>query len=404
LNLKRSITIIGALIILVASMAGCIEIDNKNGDDKVTPFVTTSEIFVINQSKNIVMDDSSYNITLINIDSLKITIIINSDANKVFLNLGIPAEVDSDFDGRNELEINVTDITQNDATIEFKAISSTSNYLYIEDDTGNLVKVPKKIEKIISLAASITEILFELGHGDKIVGRDSGSNYPEDATKIEVVSTYEGINLEKILAAEPDVILLDKILDMTDNNYNKLHENGLTVFRVYPQKLNDVLENIILIGKVIGKEPEAIDLAADLEARINTVKTRGDEIPAQEQSVVLYVIYYDGTSSPWVGTTSTISGDLIKIAGGVVAIDDSTGFSIQITVEELIAINPDVILTSQDDTWPTPSKDSILNDDVLSDVKAVKSGNVYDVNADLVDRPGPRMVDGLELISGYLMQ
>jgi iron complex transport system substrate-binding protein len=277
------------------------------------------------------------------------------------------------------------------------------DYKVITDSIGDQVRVPVKIDKIISLAASITEILFSLDLGDKIVGRDSGSNYPKgEIENIEIVSTFEGINLEKILAAEPDIVLLDKTLDMSDTNYNKLTENGLTVFRVYPQKLVDVIEDIKLLGEVTGRKSIANNLASQLQTRINTVRTRGETISNPDQPKVLYVIYYDGTSSPWVGTTSTISGDLITIAGGDVAVEDSTGFSIQITIEQLIDLNPDIIFTSQDETWPTPSKDSILNDDALSNVDAVKSGHVSDVNADLVDRPGPRLVDGLELVSGQI--
>jgi iron complex transport system substrate-binding protein len=273
-------------------------------------------------------------------------------------------------------------------------------YNVIVDDMGDEIKVPLKIEKIITLAASITEILFSLDLGDKIVGRDSGSNYPKGMVEnIEVVSTFEGIDLEKILAAEPDLVLLDKTLDMSDTNYNKLKENDLTVFRVYPQKLDDVIKDIRLLGEVTGKESKANDLALELQSRINTVKTRGESITEPDQPKVLYIIYYDGTSSPWVGTTSTISGDLISIAGGDVSVQDSTGFSIQITIEQLIDLNPDIIFTSQDETWPTPSRDSILGDSALSNVDAVKSGRVFDVNADLVDRPGPRLVNGLELFS-----
>ena len=74
----------------------------------------------------------------------------------------------------------------------------------------------------------------------------------------------------------------------------------------------------------------------------------------------------------------------------------------EITIEQLIELDPEIILTSQDDTWPTPSKESILNDDALREVSAVKNDKVYDINADLVDRPGPRIVDGLESISGYI--
>lgn len=68
----------------------------------------------------------------------------------------------------------------------------------------------------------------------------------------------------------------------------------------------------------------------------------------------------------------------------------------------MIDLDPDIIFTSQDQTWPTPSRESIINDEALKDITAVKNDMVIDVNADLVDRPGPRLVDGLELFSNYI--
>lgn len=279
---------------------------------------------------------------------------------------------------------------------------SNDNPIIIEDDMGDKVEIPENIENIISLAPSITEILFSLEQGDKIVGRDSGSNYPSEAENIEIVSTYEGIDIEKIISKEPDIIFMDKTLDFSEINYNKMLEYDLVVFRVYPQSLQDVIDNIILLGQVTKTELKAQELVDSLDSRVGTVQTRSDTLTDSIKPKVLYVIYYDGSTSPWVGTTSTFSGDLIEIAGGYPAVEDYQGKSIQITVERFIELDPDIILTSQDNTWPTPSRESILNDEKFNDLKAVKNEQVIDVNADLVDRPGPRLVDGLELISGYI--
>jgi iron complex transport system substrate-binding protein len=103
-----------------------------------------------------------------------------------------------------------------------------------------------------------------------------------------------------------------------------------------------------------------------------------------------------------VHTTSTFSGDLITILGSIPSVEDDSGRSIQITIEQIIELNPDIIFTSQDQTWPTPSYDAIMSDNALKDVNAVKDNKVIEVNADLVDRPGPRLVDGLELFSDHI--
>jgi iron complex transport system substrate-binding protein len=214
--------------------------------------------------------------------------------------------------------------------------------------------------------------------------------------------TFEGVDIEKILAKDPDLIIMDKTLDLSEKNYDKMTSFGMNVFRVYPKNLDDILDNIVLLGEISATSNKASEIVISLQERIDTVKTRGAAISDSTSPKVLHVVYYDGASSPWVHTSSTFSGDLISIAGGDVVMKDSSGFSIQITVEELISKDPDIIFTSQDDTWPTPSRDSILNDDLLDSVSAVKNDYVLDLNADLVDRPGPRMIDGLELISNHI--
>ena len=127
-------------------------------------------------------------------------------------------------------------------------------------------------------------------------------------------------------------------------------------------------------------------------------------VDQSDKPKILHVIYYDSSSSPWVATSSTFSGNLIELAGGIPAVSDNQCISIQITVEEMISLEPDIIFTSQDSTWPTPSRGAILSSDLFKGLDAVKNDMVIDVNADLVDRPGPRLVDGLELIASYIIE
>ncbi|MCK5561818.1 MAG: ABC transporter substrate-binding protein [Thermoplasmata archaeon] len=394
----KKIAILLTFIIIAASLfAGCINSNDNDDDETQYIVVTVTEVLTLNESKIISVEDTDYNLTVKKIENQTVILAINSEDTLIMANIGELVELDSDLDGTNDIELNVSKIEGLEVTIELKLTTSTSKYNYIEDDMGEKVRVPKKLDKIISMAPSITEIIFSLGVGDKIVGKDSASDYPKECKGIDVVSTYEGVDLEKILAKDPDIIILDKSLDFYDTNYNKLKDYGLCVFRLYPRTLQDVLDNIELLGEVTASATTAQEVIAGLETRIDTIKTRETLKPK-----VLYVIYYDGISSPWVGTSSTFNGDLIATAGGKVAIEDDQGKAIEITVEHLIDLNPDIIFTSQDDNWPTPSRDSILNDDALQDLTAVKNDRVIDVNADLIDRPGPRLVDGLELFSDYI--
>jgi len=396
MRIKKAPILLAVLIIIVTILAGCISFDDSEKDEEKEPIPIT-EILYLNVSKNITIEGSNYNITITKIEGENIVLTIDGQDEPINAIRGIPVELDNDLDGTNDLEINITEIIDSQVKITIITTASMSKYTYIQDDIGITVKVPKKIDRIISLAPSITEILFELKVGDKIVGRDSASNYPADAHKIDIVSTYEGIDLESILVKEPDIIFMDKTLDASETNYNLMKEFGLCVFRVYPKSLQDVLDNIEILGKATDSQTTAQEIVTNLKSRIDIVKTRESNQPK-----VLYVVYYDGSSSPWVGTTSTFSGDLIQIAGGRPVLDDNSGLSIQITIEHIIGLDPEIIFTSQDETWPTPSRQAILDDDALSEVKAVKNDMVIDVNADFIDRPGPRMVDGLELLSNYI--
>lgn len=264
----------------------------------------------------------------------------------------------------------------------------------IMDQAGNSVTIEGNVEKIVSLSPSITEILFAINLGEKIVGIDDASDFPSDTDDIAKVSSWEGLDLEKIVALQPDLVLMDKTLDMSGDRYTALTGAGLTVYLTFPHNLDEVMESIKAIGKITENEDVANSYVGELEKRVDDVEEKGSAV--SDKPKILYVTYYDGTSSPWVGTDKTFSGDLIDKAGGKNVVSDSTGIVIQIDVEEIVSQNPDIIITSQSLTWPTQSRELILNDEKLKDVNAVKEGRVYDINGDLIDRPGPRIVNGLE--------
>jgi iron complex transport system substrate-binding protein len=392
---KKFTIIITLLLVITTIVTGCFTYEEEsNNEDKK---ISLTSILNLNEIKILSINNANYEITIFNEKNGTIYFTVNSNSSVYKITSGETIDIDSDQDGTNDLSINITPLTNDQFTVVLTTTTSLSNYRYITDDLGTKVKIPKKLDKIISLAPSITEILFSLELGGRIIGRDSASNHPEEAQNIDIVSTYEGVDIETILVKDPDIIFMDKSLDASEINYNLLQSYGFNVFRLYPKKLDHVIENIELLGRATDTKTTANALADALATRIETVKTRDSSEPT-----VLHVIYFDGSSSPWVATSSTFSGDLIQIAGGKPAIIDESGLAIQITVEEVIDLDPDIIFTSQDQTWPTPSRDAIMSDDIFEDLNAVNNDMVIDVNADLVDRPGPRLVDGLELISSYI--
>lgn len=270
------------------------------------------------------------------------------------------------------------------------------------DDTGETIELDHEPQRIITLSPAITEMVFLLGRGDRICGRDSACNYPDEAMDILVVSAGAP-NLEMMAALEPDIVLMDRTLDASGETYGSIKGLGIPVYRVSPSSVNDVLENIEDIGRILGASDEAERIVSDLRGRMDAVAANASRIDDASRPVVLHVVYYDGTADPWAATDSTFSGDMIDIAGGTNTIKGTGALYVQVPIERLIAADPDIIITSQSETWPTVSRATILSDPSWGGIEAVKNGQVHDLEGDWMDRPGPRCLDGLEAVFALIM-
>ncbi|MGA1849166.1 MAG: ABC transporter substrate-binding protein [Thermoplasmatota archaeon] len=266
----------------------------------------------------------------------------------------------------------------------------------VTDPLGGRVMLEEEPARIVTMTPAITETVFALGKGGLIVGIDSASNHPTEASNIEKVVSWQGLDLEKLILLEPDLVIMDKTLDMSGENYNAMKGSGFQVYRIYPLTVEEVLDSIQGIGDAIGAPGEAGSLVEDFRTRMETVKQNASSIEEEDRPRVLHVTYYDGSSDPWVATDSTFSGSLIEMGGGICAFSDDTGFGVQVSLERIIASDPDLILCSQSSTWPTQTREVILSDSNWQDITAVKEGAVQYVEGDWCDRTGPRLILGLE--------
>ncbi|OYT43944.1 hypothetical protein B6U90_06240 [Thermoplasmatales archaeon ex4484_6] len=266
------------------------------------------------------------------------------------------------------------------------------------DPTGHVVKLKGDPERVVTLTPSLTETVVALGAGGLLVGADSVSASENPDLDLETVSTWEGLDTEKIVSLSPDIVIMDRTLDITDASFNALDGLSIPVYRIFPKTFDEVLSAITGVGEVLGREKEAGFIVDDMGTRRDTITEETSRIEWSNRSSVLYVTYYDGTSDPWVGTSSTFSGSLIELAGGKDAVSDDSGVVVQISVETVIDADPDVIICSQSESWPTHTRETILSDPLWEDITAVREGRVFDVNGDLIDRTGPRLIEGLETI------
>jgi len=244
-------------------------------------------------------------------------------------------------------------------------------------------------ERIISLAPSNTEILFALGLGDKVVGVTDWCDYPPEALEKEKVGGPWTPDVEKILALQPDLILASDTnpFDIITN----LEGLGLTVFGIKSIDLDDVQNDIRTVGEITDKEVEAQALTSEMTEGIQAVTDVTSEL--EERPKVFYLI----DQYLWTVGQGTFIHELIVKGGGVNICQNITGYAM-ITIEEVIARNPEVIITS---SWPGVYEWA-MNETSLNSTDARQNNRVFVCDDNLAQRPGPRLVDGLEWFAYFI--
>lgn len=256
------------------------------------------------------------------------------------------------------------------------------------DDLGNTIKIPTNIERVVSLAPNLTENIFAVGAGGKIVGDTSYCDFPEEAKKIQKIGDTLSPNMETIVALKPQIVFVSTASQI--ENFTKILESqNIKVFVQAPKNIDDVLKNLKQLGEIFGTEEKTGKLIADLQRRIRMTQAK---IANQNQPKVFVQI--DKESLYTIGKNSFIT-DLINQAGGKSLTDNLTTDYPKISKETALALNPDVIILSE-------SENNLEPNEVFKNSNAVKKGKVFKISADLLSRPSPRIVDGLEQVAGDL--
>lgn len=250
-------------------------------------------------------------------------------------------------------------------------------------------------QRVVSLAPSNTEILFAIGAGDKVVGRDEFSDYPAEALDLPSIGgSYGDVNSEAIAALEPDLILAAEI--NTADQVQALEDLGLTVFWLgNPTTLEEMYDNLRIVAQLTGQESQAEMLINDLVERVEAVDDALSGIT--ETPNVFYEIDGSDPGAPWTSGAGTFIHALIARAKGNNIGSVLEGEFAQISVEELIIQNPDIILLGDAAFGVTP--DSVAARAGWEGLAAVQNGQVFPFDDNLVSRPGPRLVDGFETLA-----
>ena len=268
---------------------------------------------------------------------------------------------------------------------------SASFPLTIIDDVGMSAVIKQEPKRIISLAPSNTEILFELGLGGRVVGVSSYCDFPAAAKKKEKVGDFMAPNLEKILLLKPDLVVagggVQKDLAI------KLSAMNIPTLTLYPKNINEMLMDVVIIGKATEKETEALFYIEKLKQRMEKVKSEA------AKQVKKPKIYFEIWNQPFTtaGKGSFVD-ELITMAGGINIFGEVDKTFPEISSEEIIKRNPDIIITAYMDKKGKMKKEVIARPG-WSNISAVKEKRVFDdIDSDILLRSGPRLVDGLEAL------
>jgi iron complex transport system substrate-binding protein len=262
----------------------------------------------------------------------------------------------------------------------------------VTDEAGRRVNVPLRPQRIITLAPNLTEIVFDVGAGSRIVGNTTYCDYPPEAKQIEKVGDTLQPNIERIIALRPQLVLVSTASQL-EAFTRQLNEQGIAVYVTDPRSLEDVLRSIQRIGELLGEAERAERLSADLHARAAMVE-------AAVRSSQPVRVFYQVSAAPLytIGHEAFLT-DLIRRAGGQSVTADVPGAFPRYADEAALASQPEAVIMSVDSSMEQGQAKLAPS---LEKSPAVKNGRVYGINGDLLSRPGPRLVDGLEQMARAL--
>jgi len=257
----------------------------------------------------------------------------------------------------------------------------------VTDFQNRSVTIPKRPERVVSIGPSITEFLFALGAGPRVVGADDFSDEPAAAKQLEKVGGIK-VNFEKVVSLRPDLVLSVKF---SDGTIEKLAGAGLLVLVVDPQSAGDVARTAILLGRAVGSDGDA--MARDIQKRVDDVRSK-TSTAATRPRVYHEIDASDPTKIFTVGPGSYIH-DLIQIAGGEnIAARASSAYP-QLSAEEILRSDPEIIVLAAADYSAKPEQVAARTG--WSAISAVKSERILTIAPNLINRPGPRVGEAAEV-------
>ncbi len=271
------------------------------------------------------------------------------------------------------------------AFIALKLFSQIEVY----DDLNRKIQLDNPPNRIVSLAPSITETLFFLGLGDKVVGVTRYCNFPPEAQTKTIIGGVIDPNYEIIVSLKPDLIIMT-VEGNTKESFDKLSSLGFKIFVTNPRNFDGIFKTMLDIGKICGVEDRAISLVDSLKRELDKIKKK-NIAKAKPKIFVLLSLNPVMTAGK-----NTFINEIIEKAGGInVAGNSKQNYPI-FNREEILKVNPDIIIL----TDPKVGKDELLNMfPEWKHIKAIKENKIFKIDPDILLRPSPRVVLATKIIA-----
>jgi cobalamin transport system substrate-binding protein len=270
--------------------------------------------------------------------------------------------------------------------------------LSITDDLGRSVTLGATPQRIVSLAPSVTEILFAVGAGQQLAGDTTFCNFPPEAKALPKIGGFsaKSISVEAVVGLKPDLVIAGAASQKPV--VDSLEQLKIPVLVLAPDSFEDVYASIQQIGALTGHAAQADQVVTQMRGRVEAVQAKVASIPSAERPSVFWEVYDDPlmTAGP-----NTIIGQMIALAGAANIFADATEDYPQISAETVIARNPPVILGPASQSAKL-SAAALSQRPGWADLRAVRDGRIYLLDDDITSRPGPRLADALESLAKAL--
>ena len=254
------------------------------------------------------------------------------------------------------------------------------------DEAGRKVTLPVKIERIVSLAPNLTEIVYAVGAGDQLVGDTEYCDYPAAAKSVAKIGDTVHPSVERIIALKPQIVLVSTASQL-EAFTRQLDQQNIAVYVTNPGSLDEVFHSITVLGDLFGRSEQARLITNDL-------RKRADAVEAKIRGSKPVSVFYQVSGEPLytIGRDAYLT-DLVRRAGGVSVTTDVPGAFPRYSDEAALAARPEAIIL------PSGGSMGAANSTVAGPLRsspAALNNRIYKINDDHLSRPGPRLVDGLE--------